>query len=54
MNKLIVEPSPHVKCAWTTQKVMLNVIIALCPALIASVLIFGLRALVLTVICCAC
>ncbi len=54
MNKLIVEPSPHVKSAWTTQKVMLNVIIALCPALIASVLIFGLRALVLTVICCAC
>ncbi len=53
MNKLIVEPSPHIKSAWTTQKVMLNVIIALCPALVASVLIFGLRALVLTVICCA-
>lgn len=31
---------------------MLNVIIALLPALIAAVIIFGLRALTLTVICC--
>lgn len=53
MNKLFVEASPHIRSAWTTQKVMLNVIIALCPALIASVVIFGLKALLLTVICCA-
>ena len=53
MNKLIVEPLPHLKSAWTTQKVMLNVIIALLPALFASVWIFGVRALILTVICCA-
>lgn len=52
MNKLIVEPSPHIRSAWTTQKIMLNVIIALCPALVAATVIFGLRALVLTVICC--
>lgn len=51
-NKLFVEPSPHIRSAWTTQKVMLNVIIALCPALIASIVIFGVGALVLTVICC--
>ncbi len=52
MNKLMIEPSPHIRSAWTTQKVMLNVIIALLPALIAAVIIFGLRALTLTVICC--
>lgn len=52
MSKLFVEASPHIRSAWTTQKVMLNVIIALCPALVASVIIFGLKALLLTVICC--
>ena len=52
MNKLIIEPSPHIRSAWTTQRVMLNVIIALCPALIASIVLFGVRALTLTVICC--
>lgn len=54
MNKLIVEPSPHIKSAITTQKIMLNVILALCPALVAATIIFGVRALILTVICCAC
>lgn len=53
MNKLFVEASPHIRSAWTTQKVMLAVIIALCPALIAATVIFGLKALLLTVICCA-
>lgn len=52
MNKLIVEPSPHIKSAWTTQRVMLEVIISLCPALIAAIVLFGVRALTLTVICC--
>lgn len=54
MNKLIVEPSPHIRSAMSTQKVMLNVIIALLPALAAATIIFGIKALVLTVICCAC
>lgn len=53
MNKLIVEPSPHIKSAITTQKIMLNVIFALCPALVAATIIFGVRALILTVMCCA-
>lgn len=53
MNKLFVEASPHIRSAWTTQKIMLNVIIALCPALIMSTYIFGVKALLLTVICCA-
>lgn len=54
VSKLIIEPSPHIKSPITTQKIMLTVIIALLPALLASVIIFGLRALVMTVICCAC
>ena len=52
MNKLFVEASPHIRSAWTTQKIMLNVIIALCPSLIAATYIFGIKALLLTVICC--
>ncbi len=53
MNKLIVEPSPHIKSPVSTQKIMLTVIIALLPALVASVIIFGLRALIMTVVCAA-
>ena len=47
MSKLIIEPSPHIKSCVTTQKIMLSVIIALLPALFASVWIFGLRALIM-------
>ena len=52
MSKLKIEPSPHIKSAVSTQKIMLCVILALVPALAASVVIFGLRALLMTVICC--
>lgn len=52
MNKLIVEPSPHIRSSVTTRTIMLHVILALCPALIAAVVLFGIRALTLTVICC--
>ncbi|MBC8569335.1 RnfABCDGE type electron transport complex subunit D [Oscillospiraceae bacterium NSJ-54] len=47
----MVASSPHIKDAMTTQKIMLNVIIALTPALIASVIIFGFRALLVTAVC---
>ena len=47
MEKLIVSSSPHLRSGDTTQKLMLDVIIALCPALIASVVLFGWRALLL-------
>ncbi len=53
MEKLIVSPSPHIRSGMTTQKIMLNVIIALCPAIIASGIIFGLRAIFLILICVA-
>ena len=51
MDKLTVSPSPHIRDSMTTSKVMTHVIIALCPALIASVIIFGARALMLTGFC---
>lgn len=46
-NHLIVSPVPHVRASITTRKIMLRVIIALVPAIAASVVIFGLRALVI-------
>ena len=51
MNSYLIEPSPHIKSALTTQKIMLHVIIALFPAVIAGTVIFGLRALLLVVLC---
>lgn len=53
MEKLLIEPSPYIKSSMTTQKIMFHVIIALCPALVASTIIFGLRALVMTAVCCS-
>lgn len=47
MNKLIVSSSPHFHAKDTTQTIMLDVIIALIPAMIASVIIFGFRAAVI-------
>ncbi|SDM94216.1 RnfABCDGE type electron transport complex subunit D [Acetanaerobacterium elongatum] len=46
-SKLLVTVSPHIKSPMTTQKVMLNVLIALVPAAIASVILFGWRSLLL-------
>ena len=40
----------HIRSGDTTRRTMLDVLIALIPALIAAVILFGLRALVLTVI----
>lgn len=51
MNILTVSPSPHVKGTMTTQRVMLCVIISLMPAIIASGIIFGLKALMLISVC---
>jgi electron transport complex protein RnfD len=50
-NDLIVSVSPHYhKAGATTQRIMLDVLIALCPALIASCLIFGFRSLLLVAV----
>lgn len=53
MEKLIVSSSPHFNSRTTTQKIMLDVIIAMVPAMIAAVYYFGYRAAVLIVACCA-
>jgi len=47
VDQLIVSSSPHIKSGVTTQKIMLDVIFALTPAAIASVIIFGPKALLL-------
>ena len=52
-NNLIVSVSPHVHGKRTTSNVMLDVVIALLPAAIAGVVIFGMRAAVLCAVCVA-
>ncbi len=49
-DKLIVSSSPHLRSGVTTHKIMLDVIIALVPAMIASGIIFGPQALLLIAI----
>ena len=50
---LAVSSSPHFRSAVTTRTIMRDVLIALCPTLVASVYIFGLRALLLSAVCVA-
>ncbi len=52
-NKLHISSSPHIHTKKTSQKIMLDVIIALVPATIAGAVIFGLRALAVVAICIA-
>lgn len=51
MNRLIVSPSPHDDNYVKTSDIMLRVCISLLPSLIASCIIFGLRALLVTAVC---
>lgn len=44
---LTVSPSPHINGKVTTQKIMLVVLLALLPAIIASGIIFGMKAILL-------
>lgn len=50
-NKLNVSASPHVKSPKTVTGIMLDVIIALCPALFASFFLFGPQALAVVAVC---
>ncbi len=52
-NKMYVSSSPHFRSDNSTQKIMLDVIIALIPASVASVIFFGFRALMLIGVCIA-
>ncbi len=47
-NLLNVSPSPHVHGKESTQKLMLNVVLALIPAFITSVFYFGTGAVIVT------
>ena len=49
-NKLIVTAAPHITGADSTQKIMGRVCLALCPALVASVIVFGVNSLILTAV----
>ena len=49
-KRLTVSASPHMRSADTTTGIMLDVIIALVPALVMSAVYFGSRALVLTAV----
>lgn len=48
MKQLILSISPHIRCKKDTGSIMRSVCIALCPALIAAIAIFGWRSLLLT------
>ncbi len=51
MEKLLtVSSSPHYRAKTTTRRIMLDVIISLCPALICSIIFFGLRAATMVIV----
>jgi electron transport complex protein RnfD len=49
-KKLVISPSPHIHDGITTKRLMRDVIIALCPAFLASVWFFGLSALLVALV----
>ena len=51
MEKLITSASPHIHSGASTRRIMLDVIIALLPAAVASAVIFGMRANVILLTC---
>ena len=46
-----VSLAPHIRSKDTVQKIMLDVIIALVPALLGAIYFFGIRALFMTIVC---
>ena len=53
MSKTKLMISPHIHCGQSTAGIMLDVLIALLPATIAGVVIFGLRSLLVVGVCVA-
>ena len=51
MNKLIVSTSPHVRSGASTRGIMLDVLIALTPAAITSIWVFGWQAALMLAVC---
>ena len=54
MDNMIVSVSPHIRHKDSTQTIMRDVLIALLPAVVASIIIFGIRALLVEVVTVAC
>lgn len=52
-TKLIVSSSPHIRNPRTTQKIMLDVVIACIPAAIVAICVFGFQALLVMLFCVA-
>lgn len=52
-NKLIVNGSPHIHCRDTVEKRMWQVVLALMPALLVALWVFGMPALWTTLVCVA-
>lgn len=50
MKNLTVSPSPHIHGGDSTQRLMRDVLIALSPALVMSVVVYGMRALGITLV----
>ncbi|MBR5228609.1 MAG: RnfABCDGE type electron transport complex subunit D, partial [Firmicutes bacterium] len=50
-GNLFVTANPHIVDSMNTTKIMTLVVMALIPSMIASIVIFGLRALFLTAVC---
>ena len=53
MSQIHLTSSPHIRKDITTQSIMLDVTMALIPALAAGTLIFGIRALLVVAVCVA-
>lgn len=50
-NKLVVSVSPHIVTPQSTQSIMRDVAVALFPAMAAAVYFFGVRSLVVIIVC---
>ena len=51
--KLITGISPHIKAAESTRRIMFDVIVALAPATLFGISVFGMRALLVVAVCIA-
>ena len=51
--KLTVASSPHIRGNFRTNRIMLDVVLSLLPALAVGIFMLGIRALVVTLICVA-
>lgn len=52
-KNMVVSVNPHIYASQTTQTIMRDVLIALFPAVIASIVFFGIQALLVEVVCVA-